>query len=204
MHGSGANPFVKRAVVICGSAKTSGLNYAFLEGPASALIASHDYDQGRYRENGVKPIAGLRAFGRVYAAWVPSTEWFRQELWRESGAKSLHEWLYPPVGTSSYEKWDPEDLLVKVRMWQAGDVGAVAGDGDHRAALREVTAKMLLMPGMTDQYFSVEDAKDEIKSLRHGVLEPIPSIWGHMAGGGKNPEDVKWLDEKISDFMDGS
>lgn len=82
MHGTGSDPFLKHAVVICGSAKTSGHNFAFLEGPTSALIASSDYDQGRYKTNGVKPTQGLRAFSRAYAAWLTSAEWFRQELWR--------------------------------------------------------------------------------------------------------------------------
>lgn len=201
MHGSGAFPFLKRSVVICGSAKTSGLNYAFLEGPTSALIASRDYDQGRYKQNGVKPVHGLRAFGRAYAAWVPSAEWFRQELWRNSGARSLHEWLHPPVGSMSYEKWDPEDLLVQARMWQAGDVGAVAGNGDYKEALRGVTAKVLIMPSITDQYFSAEDGKNEATLLQDGVFDPIPTIWGHMGGGGANPDDVKWMDHKISAFL---
>ena len=36
-----------------------------------------------------------------------------------------------------------------------------------------------------------------------GECVPIPSIWGHWAGGpGDNPEDVKWLDDKLSDFFD--
>lgn len=104
MYGSGSTLFLKHAVVICGSAKTSGLNYAFLEGPISALTASSDYDQARYKQNGVTPVEGLRASGRAYTAWVPSAEWFRQELWRESGAKSLHEWLHPPRGEDSNEK----------------------------------------------------------------------------------------------------
>ena len=60
MYGTGPNPFLKHAVVICGSAKTSGHNYAFLEGPTSALITSHDYDGGRYKQNGVNPVQGLR------------------------------------------------------------------------------------------------------------------------------------------------
>ena len=201
MHGAGTAPFLKHSVVICGSAKTSGLNYAFLEGPTSALIASHDYDHGRYKSNGVKPVEGLRAFGRAYAAWVPSAEWFRQELWRESGAKSLHEWLHPPMGQDSNEEWDPEDLLVMARMWQAGDVGTVAGDGDYKEALRAVTAKVLVMPSSTDQYFLPEYAENEVSFLQNGVVDPIPTIWGHMAGGGANPVDVKWMDGKISAFL---
>jgi hypothetical protein len=31
---------------------------------------------------------------------------------------------------------------------------------------------------------------------------PIPSIWGHWAGGpGDSIADVKWLDEKLRDFF---
>ena len=199
MHGSGENPFLKRAVVICGSAKTSGHNYAFLEGPTSALIASHDYAQGQYSQNGVHPKDGLRAFGRAYAAWLTSAAWFREELWKNVGAESLHDWLYPDV--ASYESWDPEDLITLARMWQAGDVGTVAGDGDYKKVLAGVTAKVLLMPCTTDQYFAAEDCEEEVQYLQNGIYNPIPSIWGHIAGGGANPDDTKWMDERISRFM---
>jgi len=201
MHGTGPDPFVKRAVVICGSAKTSGHNYAFLEGPTSALITSHDYDGGRYKQNGVKPTQGLRAFGRAYAAWLTSPEWFRQELWRNLGAASLQDWLHPAPGKGAQESWDPEDLLVLARMWQAGDVGAVGGDGDYKKVLGQVTAKVLVMPSKTDQYFPPEDGENEVKYLKNGTFDPIPTIWGHIGGGGANPDDVKWMDEKISAFL---
>lgn len=238
MHGSNNNPnsppFLKRAIVICGSAKTSGHNYAFLEGPTSALLASHDYVQGRLnrssnndnknnnnqqqqqqQKNGLvvdhnPPKEGLRAFGRAYAAWLTSAEWFRQELWREVGANSLHDWLYPPV--ASAESWDPEDLITLARMWQAGDVGDVfdaaaqcgsgeRGGGDYKKALASISAKVLLMPCMTDQYFVAEDCANEVKFLQKGKYEPIPSVWGHIAGGGANPKDTEWMDGKIAEFM---
>lgn len=201
MHGTGPSPFVKHAVIICGSARTSGHNYAFLEGPTSALIASADYDGGRYKQNGITPTQGIRAFGRAYAAWLTSPEWFRQELWRKVGAASLKDWLHPPMGKASYESWDAEDMLVLARMWQAGDVGTVGGEGDYRRVLSQVTAKVLVMPSQTDQYFPPEDGEDEVKYLKNGVFEPIPTIWGHIAGGGANPDDVKWMDEKISAFL---
>ncbi|KUJ18438.1 alpha/beta-hydrolase [Mollisia scopiformis] len=178
MHGSGPDPFLKHAVAICGSAKTSGHNYAFLEGPTSALIASKDYDGGRYRQNGVKPTQGLRAFSRAYAAWLSSPEWFRQELWRSTGAASLKDYLHPPPGKGPHESWDAEDLLVLARMWQAGDVGSIAGNGDYKKALEGVTARVLVMPSKTDQYFPPEDGEEEVKYLKHGTFDPIPTIWG--------------------------
>jgi homoserine acetyltransferase len=205
MHGSApsssSSPFVKSAVVICGSARTSGHNYAFLEGPISALEASLDYDGGRYRERNVRPTQGLRAFGRAYAAWLTSPEWFRRELWREVGAGSLKEWLYPVEGKGPFESWDAEDLLVLARMWQAGDVGVVGGEGDYRRALEGITARVLVMPSNTDQYFDWKDGEDEVRYLKNGKFAPISTIWGHIAGGGANEVDVKWMDRKISEFL---
>lgn len=204
MHGSGASPFVQNAVVICASAKTSGHNYAFLEGPISALSSSKDYDGGQYRVNNVKPVQGLRAFGRAYAAWLTSPEWFRQELWRQFGVGSLREWLYPAEGKAPFESWDAEDLLVLARMWQAGDVGTVGGNeagGDYRKALEGITANVLVMPSKTDQYFDWKDGEEEMKYLKHGVFAPIPTIWGHIAGGGANQADREWMDAKIGEFL---
>ena len=203
MHGTGPQPFVKNVVVICASAKTSGHNYAFIEGPISALETSSDYAGGRYREMGVRPVQGLRAFGRAYAAWLTSAEWFRQELWTKFGARSLKEWLYPAEGEAPFEDWDAEDLLVLARMWQSGDVGSLVPAGDYRTALETVTARVLVMPSLTDQYFDVHDGEEEVKHLKNGVFAPIPTIWGHVAGGGANEADTKWVDGKIEEFLSG-
>ncbi|TVY31147.1 Homoserine O-acetyltransferase [Lachnellula hyalina] len=201
IHGSSPTPFVKNAVVICGSAKTSGHNYAFLEGPIAALTTSFDYDGGKYKANGVKPRQGLRAFGRAYAAWLTSPEWFRQELWRKVGAASLKDWLYPPEGKAGHEAWDPEDLVTLARMWQAGNIGDVGGNGDYREALKGIETRVLVMPSQTDQYFPPEDGENEVKFLKNGVFDPIPTVWGHIGGASANQEDVTWKDERIRKFL---
>lgn len=204
MHGSGEETtFVKNVVAICSSAKTSGHNYAFLEGPISALEASSDYAGGKYRANNAKPIQGLRAFGRAYAAWLTSAEWFRQELWTKFGAESLQKWLYPAEGKAPFESWDAEDLLVLARMWQAGDVGTLHPSGDYKKALKTVTARALIMPSETDQYFDAADGEEEVRHLKNGTFAPIPTIWGHVAGGGANEVDSKWMDAKIEGFLKG-
>ena len=81
------------------------------------------------------------------------------------------------------------------------DVGKVAGYGDHRKALEEVTANVLVMPSDTDQYFDVEDGREEVKYLKHGSFEPIRTIWGHIAGGEAYEADTRWMDEKIAKFL---
>lgn len=86
-------------------------------------------------------------------------------------------------------------------MWQAGDVGVLREHGDYQKALEEVTARVLVMPSKTDQYFPPEDGENEVKYLKNGTFDPIPTIWGHIAGGGGNPDDLKFMDEKISTFL---
>jgi homoserine acetyltransferase len=117
------------------------------------------------------------------------------------GSETLVDWIHPPAGESGFEIWDAEDILTMGRMWQAGDVGAVAGNGDWRKALEGVTARVMVMPSKTDQYFSVDDGEMEAKCLKNGKFNAIPTIWGHIGGGGANAVDTKWMDGEISQFL---
>lgn len=147
--------YVSHSVVICGSAKTSGHNIAFLEGPKSALINSIDYADGTYKEKGIKPVRGLRAFERAYRAWLHSPGWYREELWRKSEGHSSVAENVDAAQDGSLD-WDPEDLLVLARMWQAGDIGVLSDDGKYETTLAGIKMKVLVMPGKTDQYFRYE------------------------------------------------
>ncbi|MCJ1449954.1 hypothetical protein MMC28_000282 [Mycoblastus sanguinarius] len=193
--------FVKNIVVISASAKTSGHNYAFLEGPKVALTASAEYADGEYKAKDLKPSRGLRAFGRAYAAWLTSGAWFRERLWEEElGYPSIEAYL---KGSSekSFEDFDAEDVLVGARMWQAADVGTTREDGDTTKALEAIQARVLLMPCRTDQYFVVADSEAEMKHLKKGQLAVIESSWGHAAGGGMSLDDTDWLSERIGKFL---
>lgn len=218
MYGSNSgNPFVKAAIAICSSARTSGHNYAFLDGPIGALIESKDYDGGKYKASGVVPVHGLRAFERAYTAWMHSAEWYEQELWRKMGAQSVagytRPWDVEEGGEADYvkEEWDPEDVLALARMWQAGDVSTVGPVGANgttgepygslEAALAAITIPVLVMPCKTDQYFNWKAGEKEARLLKRGTFRPIESIWGHMAGAGANAEDQEWLDRQIEEFL---
>lgn len=211
--------FVQRIVPICGSARTSGHNYAFLEGPITALMSSGDYiawkreGSGGSSEDKSPPKTGLMAFGRAYAAWLTSAEWFRRRLWRERlGFASVEEWIRGGREEASLAH-NADDLLMNARMWQMGDIGATAhgkmtalggGTGDdelYRAALRGIQCPVLLMPCRTDQYFPPEDSEIEAGELKHAKLRVIESCWGHIAGGGANEEDVRFMNDEIAAFM---
>ncbi|RMY87277.1 hypothetical protein D0864_06891 [Hortaea werneckii] len=103
---------------------------------------------------------------------------------------------------------DPENMLVMLHTWQAGDCSDQEPyQGDFAAAMRGIKAKTLVLPCKTDLYFPPEDSEIEVKHMRDGIgeLRVFPSIWGHWAGGpGQSTEDVKWLDERLREFFESN
>lgn len=168
---------VERAIVVCGSARTSPHNKVFLSGLLRILEAAPEHlGGGRFSS---EPTAALRAFAHVYAGWGLSQDFYREELFRTVlGAPDLETYL----------KTDWEDrfainraanLYAQALTWSEADI---SGGGDLPAALAAIRARVLLMPGETDLYFRVADNAAELPHLACGELLPIPSVWGHRAG----------------------
>lgn len=88
-------------------------------------------------------------------------------------------------------------------MWQRGDVArCVEGvEGDLGKAIGSIKTKVLLMPCETDQYFRPYVSEREQKSLRDGTVAVVPSIWGHIVGGGADKNATAWMDSKPSSFL---
>ena len=76
--------------------------------------------------------------------------------------------------------WDANDMLALLRTWQTGDVSRVRHGGELALCLKDIKAKMLVMPCKTDLYFTPEDCEYEVGLLREGRLEVIESVWGHV------------------------
>ncbi|KAL9599023.1 MAG: hypothetical protein Q9179_003700 [Wetmoreana sp. 5 TL-2023] len=85
--------FMKYVVPICGSAKTSIHNYAFVEDPKAALIHSIDYEDGAYRIKGSNPTRGLQAFGRSYCPWALSAKWFTEGCYQDLGYMGVKKFI---------------------------------------------------------------------------------------------------------------
>ncbi len=185
-------------VAYCGNAKEYPFGIARLEGAKASIMADAAWNNGRYAE---PPDIGLRALARHWAAWGTSQEWWRQELFRESGADSVEEWV-----RNSEDYWlskDANNLLSQAKTWQTHNVGDTPGfNGNFEAALQSIRARVLLMPSATDLYFPPEDAEYESTLIPNAELLVIPSIWGHRAGIGTNPDDVQFLNDAIRDFLE--
>jgi homoserine O-acetyltransferase/O-succinyltransferase len=190
--------YMDAIVATSGTAKCYGHGYVRLEGQIAALTTDPAWQGGDYK---TPPVKGLEAFGLVWAGWLYSQEWWRQELWRTN----------TPPGTTFEQVWqgfrtrfsaDANDYILQARTWQRHDVGTTPGfNGDTERALRSIKARVLYMPSETDLYFPLNDARYEQAFIKDVTFMPIPSLWGHTAGAASNPADLKFLNTNVAKFL---
>jgi homoserine O-acetyltransferase/O-succinyltransferase len=172
---------VERIAPFCGSAKCSRHNFVFLEGVKAALTCDVAYNGGWYKE---QPTRGLRAMARVYAGWGFSQAFYRERLDIERmGYSSLEDFLVA-FWEGFFLPKDANNLLTMLWTWQNGDISDnELYNGDFKKALGAIKAKAYVMPGQTDLYFPPEDSQFEVANMPNAKFLPVPSIWGHFAGG---------------------
>lgn len=190
---------VQAILPFCASARTSPHNFVFLEGVKAALCADPVWKGGHYR---TQPVAGLRAFGRVYAGWAFSQGFYRNGLYRQLGYDSpmalMDDWAEDHAAN-----WDANDLLCKLATWQDGDVSAgPAFRGDFKAALGAIRARCILMPCTRDLYFPPEDNEIEAGLIPGAIFAPYASDFGHCAANpGNDPGFAARLDTHIASLL---
>ena len=199
---------VERIVVNCGVARTSVHNQVFLRGLMATLEAAPEHvGNGRFS---AEPRAAKRAFGRIYAGWALSQDFYREQ--RHLAAGPVPNLGAPDLETFLRTDWEDRfgarpaaNLYAQLRTWDASDISANAlYDGDLPAALRAIRARVLLMPGETDLYFRTADNESELAHLRDAELRPIPSVWGHRAGNPVfNPADARFVSEAVRGWLEG-
>ena len=188
--------FMDAIVPWCGTAKTYPHGVVRLESAIRALTADPAFNNGRYT---TPPKAGMAAWSTHWAAWVWSQEWWRRELFKPQSA-TVEEAIATRIARDSVR--DPNNLILHARTWQKHNVGDTSGfAGDHEKALRSIKARVLYMPCETDLYFPIGDARYEQQFLTNSTFTPIPSLWGHSAGGGGNPADAAFINDQIGRFL---
>jgi len=190
---------VKSILPFCASAKTSIHNHVFLEGVKAALVADKNWNNGDYKS---PPIAGLKAFGRVYAGWAFSQDFFREELFKKLGFKTVEE-LLQDWENDHVKNWDANNLIAKLKTWQTADISSgPLYNNDFQKALKSIKARTILMPCNQDLYFRTKDNEFEAKYIPNSVLKPIDSPFGHCAANPGNDKNFELqLDKNISELL---
>ena len=192
--------FTDKIVATSGTAKTYPHGIVRLEGQIAALTADAVFNNGDYTS---QPVKGLQAFGVVWTAWLYSQEWWRKELWRASSAPgTTFEQVLNEYRINFIPGADANNLILQMRTWEHHDVGQTKGfNGNVETALHSIKVPFLYMPSATDLYFPIGDAAYEAGFIPTVNFKPIPSLWGHTAGAGSNPEDLLFLNQNISSFL---
>lgn len=192
--------FVDRIIALAGTARCWPHGVVRLESQIGALTSDPEFKDGNYTS---PPRQGLHQFGLVWAPWLTSQQWWHDELWRGP--------TWPPGDTfqavmayfaDSLFNYDANDMILQARTWERHDVGTSPGfNGDIERALRSIKARVLYMPVETDLYFPVSDARAEARFIPRVELVPIPSLWGHVAGGGGDEGSKRFISEKVAAFL---
>ena len=192
--------FADRVVVTSATAKTWPHGLLRLDSQITAIKTDPVFNNGDYTE---QPKAGLSAFGMVWAPWLYSQQWWREELWKtDNPAGTTFDQVVDKFRTAFIPGADANNLILQMNTWAKHDVGTTPGfGGDVKKALASIKAPLLYMPSQTDLYFPLEDAQYEAQFMSTVRLLPIPSLWGHTAGAASNPADAKFLNDNIGAFL---
>lgn len=183
---------------ICGSARISDHNHLFVSSAVETLRLDPAFKDGWYD---APPVRGLLAFGRVYAAWLFSQDFFRERIYEQLGLASPEDVVR--FAQNYFLANDANNLVAMARTWLNGDISANQRfKEDFSAALAAITCPAIVMPGDTDLYFRVADNAAEVAHMPNAELRPIPSKWGHGAGFCVDPADVEFMDRALRDLLE--
>jgi homoserine O-acetyltransferase/O-succinyltransferase len=124
--------FMDRIVATSGTAKTYGHGMVRLE-----LTADPTFQNGDYTE---QPARGIEAFSMVWAAWLFSQEWWRQELWRtNTNFGGTYDEVVDHFRHHFIPGADANNLILQMRSWEQHDVGTTPPfNGNVEAALKSI------------------------------------------------------------------
>ena len=184
--------FMDVIIPMCGAAKTYPHGKVRLQSVIDIIRADPGFRRGDFDS---LTAATKKAWTSHWASWVFSQQWWRLELFKQR-ADTPEEFIGGMARSNSDSKI--KDNLALSKTWINHDVGDTPGmEGDLEKALRSIKAKVWYLPGETDLYFPIEDATYEAQFIDDVVFRPVPSVWGHLACVGANPEDRQFLSEQI-------
>lgn len=189
---------ISNAIIICSSAKTAIHNKVFLKGLKSII----DSDPKFNLLQNTDMTNALRTFGKVYAGWAYSQDFYREHSYQKLGFNSHDELLED--WAQDHESWDARDLYFMLNTWLDFDISHCEKyKQDINLALSSITAKVLLMPCNQDLYFRFDDSLIESQHLNNAEIYGYNSNFGHCsAGPGRVSEVMALIKTKISKLIE--
>ncbi|ACV76801.1 alpha/beta fold hydrolase [Nakamurella multipartita] len=196
---------VLRAAPIAGTAQATPHDFLFVRTLMDALTSDPGWAGGNYAAH-TDVADGLRRHADIWAIMGLTTEFWKSGFWK----------TIPPVveglGWETYEEFqqnftrllfglmDPNALLTMAWKWQRGDVARLA-DGDLKAALSRVTAKVFVMPIEQDMFFPPQDCEPEAALTPGAEVRMLHSIAGHFGLFGFEQSYLDEVDSALKELL---
>jgi homoserine O-acetyltransferase/O-succinyltransferase len=164
--------FMKGLILWVPAARSDRQIHAIVDAITAVIALDPVYKGGAYTEN---PVEGIKRAGMVYFPWLSSEEYLNGLVKDEDFDKAK-----VAFGEGWAKVWDANSMISRYRAARTHDVSVPYG-GDMRKALARVTAKVLVMPSMTDRTVPVSLAREMYRGLPNAIWQEIPSIKGHLA-----------------------
>ncbi len=197
---------VLRAAPIAGTAQTTPHDFLFVRALLEAITSDPGFAGGDYASH-TDVADGLRRHADVWAVMGLSTEFWKQEFWKnvepvvEGHGWSTFEEFQDNFARLLFPQMDPNALVTMGWKWQRGDV-ARHTDGDLAAALGRVTARTFVMPIDTDMFFPPRDCEAEQQLTPGSELRVLHSIAGHWALFGFEQGYLDEVDQHLRELLD--
>ena len=192
-----------RIVVNCGVARTAVHNQVFLRSLMATLEAAPEHiGDGRFS---AEPRAAKRAFGRIYAGWALSQDFYRAGLHLAARTRRARPRDLPAhrLGGPLRRAAPPPTCSAAPHLGCRRHQRQRAYGGDLPRALRAIKARVLLMPGETDLYFRVADNAAELPFLEHAATAADPQHLGPpRRQPAANPADAAFIKAAVRDLLD--
>ena len=175
--------FVRGLVLHAASARTNNQIKVVVDAMVSAIKLDPKFNGGRYTEN---PVAGLRVAGMIYFPWVISDERLEAFKTKEEYQNAIN------VIPSVYANWDANGLISRYAASREHDVSKPF-DGDMKAALPRVKAKVLVMASATDRTLPAYLAREVADGIPNAIYVEVPSNRGHFAFFQNNEQTPEYI-----------
>jgi len=161
------------AIVIAAAPKLSAQNIAFNEVARQAIMTDPDFHEGHYLENNTKPKGGVMLARMLGHITYLSDDSMREKFGRELREGKLNfgfdvdfqvESYLRYQGKSFVDKFDANTYLLMTKALDYFDP-AIEYDGDLVSALKQATAKFLLISFTSDWRFAPERSREISKAL---------------------------------------
>jgi homoserine O-acetyltransferase len=164
--------FMRGLILWVPAARSDRQIHAVVDAITAVIALDPAYKGGAYTEN---PVEGIKRAGMVYFPWLFSEEYLDGLVKDEDFDKAK-----VAFGEGWAKVWDANSMLTRYAAARSHDVSVPYG-GDMRKALARVTAKVLVMPSVTDRAVPISLAREMYRGLPNAIWQEIPSIKGHLA-----------------------